>query len=236
MKGTVLVTGANGSLGLSFVQQLLQNHPSYFFLLTVRNASDQDPNTKKLREIVASAHAAKTSIEVLDLGSLTNVRGFADDVEKRVTAGEIPPLSAVSSISLLHKLRAADFQPSDCMQRGLMVSHYNQILLRQLRAQLSSIAPLALPARHQATRLNGQKGRTDSNAWVRFPRSQEQQFGEYTWAQDTRRYERAYKAKARPCWRGNEAWISTIWECEIGECDVRAFSEQEITCGEHALV
>ena len=93
--GTILITGANGSLSLPFIQQLLAKYPLYFVLLTVRNASDEDPHTKALRRIISSHPSAQISIEALDLGSISSVRAFADDVAKRVALGRIPPISAV---------------------------------------------------------------------------------------------------------------------------------------------
>jgi len=49
--GTIIITGANGSLGLPSVRTLLESYPSFHAILTVRDASD--PNTTNLRDAVS---------------------------------------------------------------------------------------------------------------------------------------------------------------------------------------
>ena len=95
LKGTILLTGANGSLACPFVQKLLEANPEYFLLLTVRDASASDSNTQTLRNIVAKFPSANASIEALDQGSLQEVKAFSQNVARRVAEGEIPTLSAV---------------------------------------------------------------------------------------------------------------------------------------------
>jgi NAD(P)-dependent dehydrogenase (short-subunit alcohol dehydrogenase family) len=93
--GTVIITGANGSLGLAYVQQFLQDFPSYFAIFAVRNDSDEDPNTAKLRQIASKFKDAKFSVEAVDLSSIKNVKAFSENIANRVSSGEIPQISAI---------------------------------------------------------------------------------------------------------------------------------------------
>lgn len=95
VKGTVLITGANSSLGYWFVWSLLRNYPSYFAILAVRDDGAQDPNTSRLRKMMAGIKDAKVSIEKVDLASLASVRSFADSISARISTGALPPISAL---------------------------------------------------------------------------------------------------------------------------------------------
>lgn len=95
LKGTIIITGANGSLGFCFVQTLLREYPTYFAILAVRDDSDEDPNTTKLRKMVSGSKSPNASIEAVDLASLSSVRSFADGIIQRVSSGDIPPISAI---------------------------------------------------------------------------------------------------------------------------------------------
>ena len=44
-EGIIVITGANGSLAMWFVESLLRNHPSYSAILAVRDDSANDSNT-----------------------------------------------------------------------------------------------------------------------------------------------------------------------------------------------
>ena len=44
MAGTIIITGANGSLALPAVQHLLANYSNHALVLTVRNTLDADVN------------------------------------------------------------------------------------------------------------------------------------------------------------------------------------------------
>ncbi|RDW83043.1 hypothetical protein BP5796_04534 [Coleophoma crateriformis] len=127
-QGTVLITGANGSLGLSLVQQLLEQYPSYSAILTVRDISDRDPNTEALRKLLSRFPAANATIEVLDLASLSNVRAFAEDVASRVSTGKIPPIAAIVCNAFAWSLVGMKHS-SDDYELGFQVSHLSHFIL-----------------------------------------------------------------------------------------------------------
>ena len=95
MAGTIIITGANGSLAIPAVQHLLTKYPTYTALLTVRNTSDTDLNTKRLRETVMQHPQANSSIRKLDLADLSAVHDFADTVAAEITDGKLPPLASI---------------------------------------------------------------------------------------------------------------------------------------------
>jgi NAD(P)-dependent dehydrogenase (short-subunit alcohol dehydrogenase family) len=91
--GTVLITGANGSLGIPSVKYLLTNYDTYTALLTVRNPSDE--NTQKLRAALSTFPKERYSIRPLDLGSLSAVKDFAAEIKIEIAAKKTAPLAAV---------------------------------------------------------------------------------------------------------------------------------------------
>ncbi|TVY17686.1 Retinol dehydrogenase 14 [Lachnellula arida] len=95
MAGTVLITGANGSLAIPAVAHLLRNYAGFTLILTVRNPADSDVNTIRLRQTIAQFPNAKASIHQLDLANLSTVREFSGQVALDVTNGKYPPLSAI---------------------------------------------------------------------------------------------------------------------------------------------
>ncbi|KAL8639641.1 MAG: hypothetical protein Q9228_003344 [Teloschistes exilis] len=95
MAGSIIITAANGSLAIPAVQHLLAKYPGYTAILTIRNDTDDDVNTKKLRATIAKHPGAKTSIHVLDLANLSAVHGFADSIIDKIQNGSLPPLVGV---------------------------------------------------------------------------------------------------------------------------------------------
>ncbi|KAB5570300.1 putative short-chain dehydrogenase [Coniochaeta sp. 2T2.1] len=95
MSGSVLVTGANGSLAQPMVTHLLTTYPAYTPILTVRDASPSDPNTASLRSILSRFPNSKASIHELDLSSLASVHSFASSLASDIAAGKYPPLAAI---------------------------------------------------------------------------------------------------------------------------------------------
>lgn len=95
MAGTIIITGANGSLAIPAVSQLLTNYPKYTTVLTVRNTLNADVNTEKLRETLTQYPDAKTSIRKLDLADLSAVHDFASTVAAEIAHGKLPPLASI---------------------------------------------------------------------------------------------------------------------------------------------
>src|SRR6202022_178747 len=92
LKGTVLVTGANGGLGTAFVSQFLNASTPYFGLFTVRSLAG--PSSNSLKNLVSSTNQPN-AIMPLDLGNLASVRAFANDVNEQVASSKIPKIRSL---------------------------------------------------------------------------------------------------------------------------------------------
>ncbi|KAI3391160.1 hypothetical protein diail_7807 [Diaporthe ilicicola] len=94
VNGTVLITGANGGLGSAMAEQIVSNtdFSSYHGIYTVRNASA----APVLDSVLARGTSSRPrDVLSLDLTDLTKVRQVAEDINKRVSAGDIPPIRAL---------------------------------------------------------------------------------------------------------------------------------------------
>ena len=95
MAGTVIITAANSSLAIPAVKHLLAKFPDYTAALTVRNTTDKDVNTKKLRATIAKFPKSKVSIYQLDLANLSAVKEFAANIAQNIQNGSLPPLASL---------------------------------------------------------------------------------------------------------------------------------------------
>ncbi|KAH8670970.1 hypothetical protein BX600DRAFT_234367 [Xylariales sp. PMI_506] len=93
LKGSVLVTGANGGLGTAIVSRVVSNSllaKNYHGLYTVRNPERANAVRKALHHV-----DHKYDIVPLDLSTLAGVRKAAAEINRRVAQGEIPRLRAL---------------------------------------------------------------------------------------------------------------------------------------------
>lgn len=123
MAGSIFITAANSSLAIPAVQHLLAKYPGYTAILTVRNDTDDDVNTKKLRATIAKHPGAKTSIHVLDLANLSAVHGFADSIIDKVQNGSLPPLVGVVCNAYYWNLAGPMEMTQDGYEKSFQVSH-----------------------------------------------------------------------------------------------------------------
>ena len=123
MSGTIIITGANGSLAIPAVQYLLSNYPNYTTVLTVRNTLDADVNTKKLRETVQQYPSAKTSIRALDLANLSAVHDFASTIIDEIANGKLPPLTSIVCNAYYWNLASGLETTIDGYEKSFQVTH-----------------------------------------------------------------------------------------------------------------
>ncbi|KAL4730099.1 hypothetical protein ACLX1H_002129 [Fusarium chlamydosporum] len=94
-QGTVLVTGTNGGLGSAIVTKILQKPElasNYTGLYTVRKAA----TATRLQKILSAAPKShKHDVVDMDLSSLASVRATATNINRRVAAGELPPIKVL---------------------------------------------------------------------------------------------------------------------------------------------
>ncbi|KAF2012414.1 NAD(P)-binding protein [Aaosphaeria arxii CBS 175.79] len=122
--GTIIITGANGSLGLAAVHQLFSTHPTSYVILTVRDDSDQDSNTEKLRKIVRDhSQDAHASIRKLDLSSLAAVRQFTATINSEIATKKIPPLATVICNAMSWTINGGIKLSLDGYEQSMAVNH-----------------------------------------------------------------------------------------------------------------
>ncbi|KAI1308547.1 putative short-chain dehydrogenase [Xylaria venustula] len=92
-KGTILITGANGTLGSAIVQQVASKpeFAAYHGLYTVRDTT----NAPALNSALEQGPAHHYDVVPLELTNLESVRKVADGINARISAGEIPPIRAL---------------------------------------------------------------------------------------------------------------------------------------------
>lgn len=130
MTGTVILTGANGSLALGFVDAFLKSYPKHTLVATVRNPSpEKDPNTNKLVQLISKYPEAKTHIEALDLGKLSDVRRFTEKLSRQILWKEIPSISAIVCNAATLSLEAGQKFTADGYEATFQVCHLSHYLL-----------------------------------------------------------------------------------------------------------
>ncbi|KAI0403370.1 hypothetical protein F4802DRAFT_294510 [Xylaria palmicola] len=129
MSGTIIITGANGSLAICAVQQLLREAPEKTLILTVRNTSDADPNTKKLRETLGRYADSRASIRSLDLASLRAVHAFADGIAAEVAQETLPPIVGIVCNAFHWNMVADPELTADGIETSLQVNHVSHSAL-----------------------------------------------------------------------------------------------------------
>jgi NAD(P)-dependent dehydrogenase (short-subunit alcohol dehydrogenase family) len=130
MAGTVVITGANGSLALGFVQSFLALYPQHTLIATVRNPlPEKDPNTAQLMRLISKHPQAKVLVETLDLGSLADSRSFAESLSRRVSSGELGPISAIVCNAATLSLEAGVKFTSDGYEATFQICHLSHYLL-----------------------------------------------------------------------------------------------------------
>ncbi|KAJ4278412.1 hypothetical protein NW764_007217 [Fusarium oxysporum] len=94
-QGTILITGTNGGLGSAIVTNILgkpELASNYTGVYTVRRAAA----ATRLQQVLKSApEAHRHDVVDLDLSSLASVRTMATGINRRVAAGDLPPIRAL---------------------------------------------------------------------------------------------------------------------------------------------
>ncbi|KAI8965381.1 NAD(P)-binding protein [Daldinia sp. FL1419] len=129
MAGSVLITGANGTLAIPAVEYLLKSYPDHTALLTVRDPSDSDSNTNKLREVISRYPGAKVFIYKLDLTSLPDTHKFASTLSKDIKTKQIPPLKSILCNACYWDLIADSELTGDGYDKTFQINHISHVAL-----------------------------------------------------------------------------------------------------------
>ncbi|PXY33997.1 SDR family NAD(P)-dependent oxidoreductase [Prauserella flavalba] len=87
--GTLLMTGASRGLGREAAERLLRDHPDQHLLLTVRGANGD----RLAAELAGKTGNANVSTVPADLASFASLHEAVREIERRIDAGELPPLT-----------------------------------------------------------------------------------------------------------------------------------------------
>lgn len=93
MSGTIIVTGAAGGLGFAISETLLKRPEDFTCILTVRDK--KAANAEPVNNLISANAAERAETAELDLGSFESIRSFTDNINSRVSAGELPPVRAL---------------------------------------------------------------------------------------------------------------------------------------------
>ncbi|TVY15817.1 WW domain-containing oxidoreductase [Lachnellula arida] len=129
MAGTIILTGANGSLGIHAAEQLLKAHPELVTIFTVRNAAESDANTESLRKVIARYPGSRASIHQVDHANLSAIHEFASKISSAITAGEYPPIKSIICNAAYWNLVADSELTEDGYDKTLQVSHIAHVAL-----------------------------------------------------------------------------------------------------------
>ncbi|KAG8163455.1 hypothetical protein KVR01_006752 [Diaporthe batatas] len=167
-KGTVLLTGANGGLGVAMVKKIVSRPDlaNLQGLYVVRNAA----SAPSLRSAVAGAvRPHPHDVISLDLTRLDDVRKVAADINARVASGQIPPIRA-----LILNAAYLEFEQQTWTEDGFdttfasaYLGHWllTMLLLQSLDHQVGRIVVIASSAHDSQDRRNDAGGQYLGEKW-----------------------------------------------------------------------
>lgn len=129
MAGTVIFTGANCSLGIPAINHLLRKYSEYTLILTVRDTSETDVNTNRLRDVISQYPQAKASICQLDLTDLSSVHEFARSIADGIANGKYPSIRAIICAAYRWNFVRDPELTVDGLEEGLQISHVSHVAL-----------------------------------------------------------------------------------------------------------
>ncbi|KAH7308548.1 short-chain dehydrogenase [Stachybotrys elegans] len=127
--GTLIFIGANGSSGIPASEHLLKTYPQYTAVLTVRDATDADANTRTLRETISRYPKAKATIHQVDLSKLSSAHAFASNISSQIKAGELPPIKAIICSAYCWNLVSDPEFTEDGYEKTFQVSHLSHVAI-----------------------------------------------------------------------------------------------------------
>ncbi|KAI0900155.1 hypothetical protein F4806DRAFT_493149 [Annulohypoxylon nitens] len=129
MVGTIIFTGANSSLGIPAINHILENYPEYTLILTVRDPSEADVNTNRLRDVISQHPEAQAFIHQLDLGDLSSVHKWAQSISRDIDNNKFPPIRAIICAAYRWNLAREPQCTVDGLDETLQISHVSHLAL-----------------------------------------------------------------------------------------------------------
>lgn len=107
LNGTVVITGASGSLGSKIALKIARRHPLCHLLLTARDVWSK--KVEVLSEEIRSLGPRSFEIAKLDLASFRSVRKFTKSTVDRVRTGDIPSIQLLINCAAIASFKADAF-------------------------------------------------------------------------------------------------------------------------------
>ena len=104
LNGTVVITGANGSLGSKIALKIARQHPFVHLLLTARDVWSK--SVAEISEEIRSLGPRSFEIAKLDLASFRSVRKFTKNTVDRVRTGDIPSIQVLINCAAIASFKA----------------------------------------------------------------------------------------------------------------------------------
>ncbi|KAI1849853.1 hypothetical protein JX265_013556 [Neoarthrinium moseri] len=140
LKGTIIVTGANGHLGSSIVRHIISSPElqAYHSIFVVR---DRSASNSKLTSALKGA-GEKVSYEVvsMNLASLANVRQVATNINGRISAGSIPQIRALVLNAAFVEFETQTWAEENGFDMAFVASYLGHWLLTVMLLQSMDLA------------------------------------------------------------------------------------------------
>lgn len=104
LNGTVIITGANGSLGSRIALKIAREHPFVHLLLTTRDVWSKD--VANISEQIRSLGPRSFEIAKLDLASFHSIRKFTNNTVHRVRSGDLPSVQVLINCAAIASFKA----------------------------------------------------------------------------------------------------------------------------------
>ncbi|KAL4862870.1 hypothetical protein BDV12DRAFT_206891 [Aspergillus spectabilis] len=114
MPGTIIITGANGSLAVHAVRLLVTKYPDHTLILTARNP-------QKITQL--SNNNGNVHIHKLDLADLSAVHAFATAIATDIQTGKLPVLTSIVCNAYHWNLRSEPESTADGHEKTIQVNH-----------------------------------------------------------------------------------------------------------------
>ncbi|KAK2603184.1 hypothetical protein N8I77_009662 [Diaporthe amygdali] len=207
-KGTVILTGANGGLGVAMVKKIVSRPDLAAFhgIYTVRDASSAPALRSALHDAIRP-HSQE--IVSLDLTRLDDVRSVAADINSRVAAGKIPPIRALilNAAYLEFEEQTWTADGFDTAFASAYLGHWllTMLLLQSMDRQSGRIIVVASSAHDTQDKRNDAGGQYQGEKWQTIFHDSAESIAKGTWS----------TTKEDPSFRGGYRRYGAAKLCQI---------------------
>jgi NAD(P)-dependent dehydrogenase (short-subunit alcohol dehydrogenase family) len=132
--GSIVITGANGTLGSAIVRHIAQStelSSNLYGIFSVRNPR-ADSNLKSVLQ--QTPEELRHDVLSIDLSLFSSVRDAAKDINERVANGALPPIRALIINAAFQEYTTQTFSPEG-LDASFQINYISQFLLILLLLQ-----------------------------------------------------------------------------------------------------